>query len=131
MPFAPSFDGFFANEHLKDVSDFIIVDDPGMTCDPIMSSSECEAAAQYLGLSDTSASTRGNPQNDPPYCYIEDGRLQFNDGTNTGECGGGRGRYHDECICKGSGEEHNFWIIFLAMDHICHQFFRTFFMRQK
>ena len=95
--------GFFANEDLKHVSGFIIVDDPGMTCDPIMSSSECEAAAQYLGLSDTSASASASQGNlDPPYCYFEGDRLQFNgDGTHTGECGGGTGQFHDECLCRG------------------------------
>ena len=71
-----------------------------------MSSSECEAAAEYLGLSDTSAQASGNQGRlDPPYCYFEGGRLQFNgDGiTNTGGCGegSGRGQYHDECLCKG------------------------------
>ena len=78
------------------------------TCDYITTSSECEAAATYLGLSDTSATP--SPINsldrtyDPPYCYIEDGQLKFNgDGTNGGTCGsdGGFGSsYLDKCLCR-------------------------------
>ena len=88
---------------VPNVSGFIIVDDPEITCDPIMSSSECEAAAEYLRLSDTSAQASDNQGRlDPPYCYFEGGRLQFNgDGiTNTGGCGGGSGQFRDECLCK-------------------------------
>ena len=75
------------------------------TCDFITTSSECEVAAQYLGLSDTSAAASSNKgSHDPPYCYIEGGSLQFNSGgTNTGECGDlthGSGQYYDECLCK-------------------------------
>ena len=78
------------------------------TCDYITTSSECEAAAAYLGLSDTSATpspiTWLDRSKDPPYCYIEGGQLKFNgDGTNTGACGsdGGHGSsYLDKCICK-------------------------------
>ena len=78
------------------------------TCDYITTSSECEAAARYLGLSDTSATpsqiTNLDRTKDPPYCYIEGGNLKFNgDGTNSGECGadGGYGyTYLDKCLCK-------------------------------
>ena len=78
------------------------------TCDFITTSTECEAAAQHLGLSDTSATpspiSSYDPTSDPPYCYIEDDSLKFNgDGTNTGACGsdGGFGAtYLDKCLCK-------------------------------
>ena len=69
------------------------------TCDFITTNSECEAAAQHLGLSDTSAEDGKNeprPYNDPPYCYFEGGSLKFNsDATNTGACSG-----YDKCLCK-------------------------------
>ena len=83
-----------------------------------MSSSECEAAALYLGLSDTSASASSNQGNlDPPNCYFEGDRLQFNgDGTNTGDCGGGSGAFHDKCLCKGTGKQGE--CIVLAMDDL-------------
>ena len=78
------------------------------TCDYITTSPECEAAAIYLGLSNTSATpspiSSYDPQYDPPHCYIEDGGLKFNgDGTNAGACGsdGGFGSaYLDKCLCK-------------------------------
>ena len=78
------------------------------TCDYITTSAECEAAAGYLGLSDTSATpspiTSWDNQYDPPYCYIENGNLQFNGaGTNTGPCGSDNGMgaaYLDKCLCK-------------------------------
>ena len=71
-------------------------------------SSECEAAAQDLGLPDTSATpspvTQYDSWGDPPYCYIEDGSLKFNsDGSNTGLCGDAYNndpQYHDKCLCK-------------------------------
>ena len=82
----------------------MLVDTPN-ACNFIMTSTECEAAATHLGLSDTSATpspiTSFDHTLDPPYCYIEGGSLQFNsDGANTGDCGGGSGQYHDECLCK-------------------------------
>ena len=79
------------------------------TCDFITTSSECEAAAEYLGLSDISAYASYNQGSlDPPYCYFEGGNLQFNsDETNTGECGGGSGEFHDKCLCKSSGQQRN------------------------
>ena len=66
-----------------------------------MTLAECEAAAQYLGLNDTSATEVNGPSGDAPYCYFEDGQLKFNgDGTNTGDCGGGNGISYDKCLCK-------------------------------
>ena len=63
--------------------------------------SECEAAAQYLGLSDTSAMEYNNYIYDPPYCYMdENDDLRFNgDASNTGNCG----ENDDQCLCRGSG----------------------------
>ena len=70
-------------------------------CDVITTSSECEAAAQYLGLSDTSARSSNAGSYDPPYCYFEGGELRFNSaGTNTGACGAGSGQGYDQCLCK-------------------------------
>ena len=68
-----------------------------------MSSSECEAAAEYLGLLDTSAKSIDSAYSfDPPYCFLER-ELWFNgEGTNTGECDG-----EDKCLCKSSGEQRN------------------------
>ena len=79
-------------------------------CDFITTTSECEAAAQSLGLSDTSAIPSpvisSDSVGDPPYCYIENESLKFNgDGTNKGECGDaylGMHMYHDKCLCKSS-----------------------------
>ena len=91
---------------------YILVDKENtITCNYITTSSECEAAARELGLSDTSATpspiTSLDNWADPPYCYIEGGSLKFNgDGTNTGACGfdGGWGAvYLDKCLCKFRG----------------------------
>ena len=91
------------------ISGYILVDTPNtFNCDYITTSSECEAAARSLGLSDTSAipSPVGSSDsvNNPPYCYIENDHLKFNgDGSNTGECGeayNGIHLYHDKCLCK-------------------------------
>ena len=85
------------------VSDVIIVEDPEITCDPITSSSECEAAAEYLGLSDIPAKPSPYQYIDPPYCFFESGRLLFNaDGQNKGECDS-----ENKCLCWNSGEQVN------------------------
>ena len=81
--------------------DYILVDRPGVTCHPIAMAEECEAAAQQLGLSDTTAIEDGNSPGysaDPPNCYFEAGALKFNSfGANTGSCG----YYGDKCLCRG------------------------------
>ena len=89
------------------VSDYILVDKPGIACDFIKSASECKAAAQKLQLSDTRVTLDDNnddPKHDPPYCYMEDGVLKFNgDGSNYGPCGNaayGMAKYGDRCLCK-------------------------------
>ena len=91
------------------ISGYILVDTPNtVTCDFITTSSECEAAAQDLGLPDTSATPSPvrdtDSWGDPPYCYIEDDSLKFNsDGSNTGKCGDAYNndpQYHDKCLCK-------------------------------
>ena len=85
------------------VSDVIIVEDPEITCDPITSSSECEAAAEYLGLSDTSAESGTYKYIDPPYCFFDYWGLRFNaDGLNRAECDS-----ENKCLCKNSGEQIN------------------------
>ena len=93
------------------ISGYILVDTPNtFNCDFITTSAECEAAAQSLGLSDTSAipSPVGSSDsvNDPPYCYIENDSLKFNaDGSNSGKCGethNDNPATHDKCLCKNS-----------------------------
>ena len=89
---------------------FVIVDDSTIPCDPILSASECEFAAQYLNLSDTTVkddSANPNPTYDPPFCYFEGGSLKFNDGSNTGSCGVGSGSRFDQCICRNIGKMFN------------------------
>ena len=88
--------------------DYVIVETTYDHCNFITTILECEAAAQYLDLSDTSATISNNKGvGDPPYCYFEGGSLQFNsDGTtNTGGCGDstyGYGNLFDRCLCKSS-----------------------------
>lgn len=64
----------------------------------IISFSECDIAAQALGLSDTSASQDGQSGGvsyDPPFCYFEQGSLKFNIyGANSGSC-----TNNDQCLC--------------------------------
>ena len=66
----------------------------------ITSLSACSAAAQYLKLPDTSATSDG--QNgvsyDPPFCYYEGGELKFNGGGNIGSCSNS-----DQCVCSAAG----------------------------
>ena len=65
----------------------------------------CSAAAAYLKLPDTSASSDGqhssyySMNNDPPFCYYEGGELKFNEGSNNGTCSD-----TDMCICAGASE---------------------------
>ena len=84
-------------------ANYILVDDPTTTCDFIKTASECELAAQSLNLSDTTARLVGGYSTDPPYCYEEDGNLQFDGaGSNTGQCGyvTSNPQYFDRCLCK-------------------------------
>ena len=90
-------------------SGFIIVDDPTNPCDPILSASECEFAAQYLNLPDTTVSNDSPnpfPTFDPPACYLEGGSLKFNDGSNTGSCGVDYNNpaLFDQCLCRNIGK---------------------------
>ena len=100
-----------ALKNLLSGAGYILVDTPNaFNCHSITTSSECEAAAQSLGLPDTSATpspiSRHDSWGDPPYCYIENGILKFNaDGSNTGKCGvayNDEQQYHDKCLCKSS-----------------------------
>ena len=65
----------------------------------------CSAAAAYLELPDTSASSDGqhsayySMNSDPPFCYFEGGELKFNEGSNTGNCSD-----TDMCLCAGASE---------------------------
>ena len=66
-----------------------------------MTQSECEDAARYLGLSDTSARSSNGGGYDPPYCFFENGELRFNSGgTNYGECGANTDGGLDQCLCR-------------------------------
>ena len=87
------------------ITGYIIVADPHATCDPILSLSECEAAAVHLGLSDVTAKhdiPNSHGHADPIACYLEQGELKFNpDGSNTGSCGEDHGYgWVDECLCR-------------------------------
>ena len=84
------------------VTGYTIIEDSTINCDFVRSASECESAAQELGLSDVTVVDDG--QNGatyaPPFCYFEGGSLKFNSlGTNTGPC-----TTSDKCLCK----ENNF-----------------------
>ena len=90
------------------ITDYVIIKDAAMPCDYVLSSSECEIAAQELQyVLDTWQS--GVTSYDPPFCYFEatsfyfeegifpgEGILKFNDlGTNTGPC-----TTTDQCVCR-------------------------------
>ena len=87
-------------------ANYILVADPTATCDFIKTASECELAAQNLGLSDTTAYlNNGGQSTDPPYCYEEGGSLKFDGaGTNSGQCGyvTSNPQHFDRCLCKNS-----------------------------
>ena len=78
------------------VIEYVIIEDSAMSCDFVRSVSECEVAAQALGLADITADydNQYGSRNDPPFCYFEYGSLKFNyRGTNTGSCAG-------KCLCR-------------------------------
>ena len=92
---------------LSIVSDYISVDKVGGECDPIKTFEKCKAAAEHLDLSPTKMELDDRnrvPQNDPPYCYLENNQLKFNSrGSNTGKCGVaylGKAENKDTCLCK-------------------------------
>ena len=62
----------------------------------LKSLSECSAAAAYLMLTDTSASsyTYSYRRSYPPFCYYEAMILKFNSGSHTGSCSSSR-----QCLC--------------------------------
>ena len=69
-----------------------------MSCDFVRSATECESAANKLGLSDVTVVHDGqiDVDFDPPFCYFEGGFLKFNNfGTNTGPC-----TTTDHCVCR-------------------------------
>ena len=76
-----------------------MVEDSAIHCDYVRSASECESAAQELGLPDVTVPLWNDGQNgvtyDPPFCYFGGGGLKFNSlGTNTGPC-----TTTDQCLC--------------------------------
>ena len=80
------------------VSGYTLVENSDITCNRVWTSANCESAAQQLGLSDTSVEDDGQvgKDYDPPYCYFENDKLKFNNGTNTGPC-----TTSDKCLCVG------------------------------
>ena len=61
--------------------------------------SACSAAAAYLKLADTSASSYSSSSSYyrrryPPFCYYEGGQLRFNSGSHYGSCSSSR-----QCLC--------------------------------
>ena len=69
----------------------------------IKSQSDCNAAAAYLGLDQSTSSPDGKSSPSyPPGCYIENSQLKFNDNAggngNTGPCENGK-----ICICNNVG----------------------------
>ena len=80
------------------IPEYVIIEDSAMSCDFVRSATECESAANELGLADVSVEDDGQSgvDNDPPFCYFEFGSLKFNNlGTNTGPC-----TIHDQCLCR-------------------------------
>ena len=78
------------------------IEDSAISCDFVRSASECESAAQEVGLSDVTVVDEGqnslwyNPWYNPPLCYFEGGSLKFNNfGTNRGPC-----TATDQCLCR-------------------------------
>ena len=76
------------------ITEYKIIGESVTSCDFIRSASECESAANKLGLSDLSAGivTSVNA-NYPPFCYIVNDRLYFST-ANTGQCAA-----NAKCIC--------------------------------
>lgn len=75
----------------------------GFNCRWIRSISECNIAAETIGLLDTTAIDDRNDgaNNDPKGCYWESGQLKYNSaGTNTGRCS-----VNDRCLCRISVNE--------------------------
>jgi hypothetical protein len=64
----------------------------------IQTRADCNAAARFLGLADTSSIADGQTgvTFDPPWCYYESNSLKFNPGLNTGPC-----TAFDRCLCHG------------------------------
>ena len=98
-------------------SGYRAVDQPksDVTCDRVTNINDCTKAGRQvaggLGLEASvtavSDADSGHPPSDPPYCYVENGKLNFNgDGRNEGPCGPQPGRkilkgspYYDYCLC--------------------------------
>ena len=82
-----------------------MIKDSTNSCDYIRSASECECAANQLGLSsDDNCSSlwalvdhdENGVSDNPPFCYIEGGALKFNKlATSTGPC-----TADDKCLCR-------------------------------
>ena len=77
------------------ITEYKIISDSAITCDFIRSASECESAANELGLSDLSATKPTSVGTyRPPFCHIVNERLYFSH-ANTGHCSA-----NSKCICK-------------------------------
>ena len=80
--------------------DYLLVENPGVPCNNITTLSECQEAAQQLGLYDTTVDylndnwTYGSSFY-PPYCYYTSNHLKFNpSGLNRGSC-----YSNGKCLC--------------------------------
>ena len=83
------------------LSGYALVENSDVTCTRVWTLADCEEAAQQLGLPDSSVEDDGQvgKDYDPPYCYFEDDKLKFNNGTNTGPC-----TTSDKCLCVGGND---------------------------
>ena len=72
------------------------------TCYPILSLSECKIAAVALDISFTRAYDDGQYAaiSDPPYCYVENKILKFNQASIMGRGNTGSCSHTDECLCR-------------------------------
>ena len=84
------------------IIEYVIIADSAISCDFVRSATECEFAANKLGLADVIVEDdvrNDSPYwvdlNPPPFCYFEGGRLKFNIGTNSGPCTTSK-----QCLCR-------------------------------
>ena len=76
----------------------MIIEDSASSCDFVRSATECESAANKLGMFDVTVEDDGQfgVDYDPPLCYFEGGSLKYNNfWNNTGPC-----TTFDHCVCR-------------------------------
>ena len=84
------------------ITEYLIVKDSAISCDFVKSATECESAANKLGLADITVEDDGQDDyyyyDNPPFCYYYyvGGILKYNNlGINTGPC---TSTY--QCLCR-------------------------------